>query len=250
MVMVLRVVVEHVLVNFVGDGVSVPADAKIADGFDFGASENFAGRIIRGVQNDGFGGRAERSGQFLRIERPIGRLQFDEARSSPGENRVRAIIFVEGLEDHHFIAGIDDGHHRGHHRFGRAAANGDFAFGIDLNSLHAPEFFGDGIAEIFGAPGDGVLIDVRGDGHARRFFDFFRGGEIRKALREIYSVVFHREARHLANYRFGELRGFMREPAARFGGARRRGAHGWRFLEDFFAAGGVAAAASAEPAEG
>ena len=39
-------------------------------------------------------------------------------------------------------------------------------------ALGALEFFGDGVAQRFGSPGDGVLIDVGGDGLAGGFFDF------------------------------------------------------------------------------
>ena len=58
-----RAVVEHVLVNFVGDRERVPLDAKIADGFKFGAVENFSGGIIGRIYDDGFGRGAERGGQ-------------------------------------------------------------------------------------------------------------------------------------------------------------------------------------------
>ena len=41
----------------------------------------------------------------------------------------------------------------------------------------------------FGAPGDGVLIDVVGDGLARGFLNFRGRGKIGKALRQIDGVV-------------------------------------------------------------
>ena len=74
--------------------------------------ENFAGGIIRRVDDDGLGGGSKRGRQFFRIERPIGRTQLDVARSGAGKNRIGAVIFVEGLEDDDFVARIDDGHHR------------------------------------------------------------------------------------------------------------------------------------------
>ena len=51
-----------------------------------------------------------------------GGCKLHEARRGAGKNRVGAVIFVVRLEDHDFVAGIDDAHHRRHHGFGRAAA--------------------------------------------------------------------------------------------------------------------------------
>ncbi len=244
----LRAIVEHVLVDFVGDEIRIPSHAKIADRFDLSTRKNFPRRIIRRIENDSLRRGAKRRGQFLRIETPLGGLQLDEARRCTGKNRVRSIIFIERLEDHHFIARIDDRHHRGHHGFSRAAANGDFAFGINLDSLHARKFLGDGIAEFFPAPGDSVLIDVHGNGLPRRLFDFLRRGEIGKALREIDGAVLQRQPRHFANHGFGELRDFMRKPRTAFGAARLRRAHrrypragaGACFVARFVTAGGAA----------
>jgi len=158
--------------------------------------------------------RAKGGGQFPFVEGPVGRAELHETRRGAGEDRVRAVIFVEGLEDHGFITRIDDGHHGGHHRFRGAAANGDFALGIDGDALSAREFFDDGVAQGFRAPGDGVLIDVVGDGLARGFLDFFGRGKIGKSLGKINGVVLQRQARHFANDGFGELLGLGGKHAA------------------------------------
>src|SRR5271157_1036057 len=55
---VLGAIVDDVLVDFVGNAVGVPAHAEIADEFEFGAGENFAGGIVGRVQDDGLGVRA------------------------------------------------------------------------------------------------------------------------------------------------------------------------------------------------
>ena len=55
----LRAVVKNVLVDFVGDAISVPTNAEVADEFEFPARENFASGIVWRVENDGFGVRAE-----------------------------------------------------------------------------------------------------------------------------------------------------------------------------------------------
>jgi hypothetical protein len=211
---VLGAVVEDMFVDFVGDAVGIPSYAKIANEFEFGASENFAGGIVRRVEDDGFCVRAERSAQFPFVEGPIGRPKFDEARSGAGKDCVRAVVFVEGFEDNDFVAGIDDGHHGRHHGFGRTAADGEFALGIDGDTLGASKFVDDGVAQGLGAPGDGVLIDIVGDSLACCFFNFHGSGEIGKALGEIDGVVLEGEAGHFADDGFGELFGFGGQHAA------------------------------------
>src|SRR5882762_5366078 len=67
--------------------------------------------------------------------------------------------------------GIDNGHHGGHHRLGRAAANGDFALRIVLDALGALELLSNGVAQRLRAPGDGVLVDVVANGLSRGFLE-------------------------------------------------------------------------------
>ena len=77
-------------------------------------------------------------GELLRVERPVGPAgvrvglaQRDEARRGAREDRIGSVVLIERFEDDHFIARIDDRHHRRHHRFGRAAAHRDLLVGRD-----------------------------------------------------------------------------------------------------------------------
>ena len=141
---------------------------------------------------------------------PVGRIQRHVARRRARKDRVGAIVFIKRLEDDHFIAGIDDRHHRRHHRFGRAASDADFALRVDFHAEIPRRFFDDGVAEILRAPGDRILIHVGHDGVAGGELDLFRRGEIGKALRQVDRAIEMRLPRHLADDRFGELLGFVR----------------------------------------
>ena len=138
-------------------------------------------------------------------------------------------------------------HHRGHHGFGRAAADGDLALGIERNALRLREFCRDGVAQRFRAPRDRVLVDVAVDCVFGGLLDFSGGGEIRESLREIHGAVLHGQPRHFADHRFREPRCFIAQYASRpglrqgnaCGRAASGGGRGWghsvpRVL-DFFA---------------
>ena len=142
--------------------------------------------------------------QFLRVEAPVGRLQPDVTRGGAAQLGVGAVVLVERLEQHHFVARIEHGQQRGDHALGGAAADRDFAVGVEFHAIGPPVFGCDGIAKRLGAPGDGVLIDVGVDGFGRGALQNRGRGKIGEALRQIDGPVAYREARHLADDGFGE----------------------------------------------
>src|SRR5579862_2007046 len=102
---------------------------------------------------------------------------------------------------------------------------------MDIDSLPDLHLAGDSIAEIFGSPGDCVLIHVSGNGLLRCLLDLCGSGEVRKTLGEIDRVIEHRLACHLANNGLGEVFDFVGEEVLRRnwfygslrGGSSRRG---------------------------
>ena len=196
------------LVDFVRDGESVPVQAEVANALELRTLKYLSRGIVGRVKDNGFRLRAERRRQLVGIERPIGRPQIHKARTGAGKNRVGAVILVERLEDDDFISRIDDGHHGGHHCFRRTAANRDFALRINHNTLRAFEIRGNCVAKFFRAPGNRVLVDVRGNRVLRGALDLSRRWKIGKALRKIDRPVAQSQAGHFADYRFGEAFSF------------------------------------------
>jgi len=80
---VLGAIIDDVLVDFVGDAVGVPAHAEIADEFEFGAREHFAGGIVGRVKDDGLGVRAKGGGEFPFVKGPVGRASFTKRGVAP-----------------------------------------------------------------------------------------------------------------------------------------------------------------------
>src|SRR5882762_9413275 len=210
-----RALINDVLVDFISDRERIPAHAEVADEFQLFAREYLARRIVRRIYDDRLGAGTEGAQQFIAVKAPVRRAKLHETRRGAGKNRVGTVIFIVRFEDDDLIARIDDPHHGRHHGFGRTAAHGDLAFGIHAHALRAFKFPGDGVAQFFRAPGDGVLIDVVGDGLPRGFLHFVRRGEIWKSLGHIHGVVLQRKPRHLANYGFGKAFRLRGQHAAR-----------------------------------
>ena len=153
-----------------------------------------------------------------RRRRDLRRTQTDEARLGSAQNRVGPVVFVEGLEDHDLVALVADRQQRGDHRLGRAAADDDFFFRIDVDPLPLLHLPGNRIAQTLRAPGDGVLIHVGGDRLLRGPLDLCGRGKIGKSLRQIDGVILHRLPRHLANHRLGKMLNLVGEKVLGMGG--------------------------------
>src|ERR1700723_3209233 len=83
-----RAIVEHVLIDLIGDRESVPLNAKVANALKLRPLKNPSGRVVRRVENDRLRMRAKRGSEFVRGERPVRRPRLYEARCRSGENCV------------------------------------------------------------------------------------------------------------------------------------------------------------------
>jgi hypothetical protein len=134
----------------------------------------------------------------------VGRTQLHEAWLGATENRIRSVVFVEGFKNNNFLAGIANRQQGGNHRFRGTAADGDFRLRVNRNALPELCLTRNCLAEILCAPGNSILIDVRGNSFLGRALNFRRGRKVRKALCQVDSAMQHGLARHLADYGLGE----------------------------------------------
>ena len=197
-------VIKDVLVDLVRDGQHVPPAAQRGDGLELAAAEDLAGRVVRRVDDDRPRPRAERGGQRLRIERPVGRMQRDVAGRRPRQDGIRAVVLVERLEHDHLVAGVDRRQHRRHHRLGRTAAHRHLRLGIDRHAVPPREVAGHRLAQRLRAPRHRVLVDVGGDGRPGRRLQRLGRGEVGEPLRQVHRPVPVGETGHLADHRLGE----------------------------------------------
>ena len=114
--------------------------------------EHLPGRVVGGVDDDRLCPRVECCGKLVGIERPIGLVQCDVAGRRPGEDRVRAIVLIKGLEDDDFVAGVDRGQQGRHHGFGGPATDGDMLVRIHWHVVATGELPRDRAPQLGGAP--------------------------------------------------------------------------------------------------
>ncbi len=205
---VLRVVVEDVLVDLVGDGDDPPLLAEPGDVHELVSGKDLTRGVVGRINNDGPGLRVEGGIELVGIEAPVGLPESHVAGDRSRQDGIRPVVLVERLEHDHLVAGVDEGEQGGDHRLGGAAGDGHLALGIDLHSVGEAVPRADRVPELFRAPGDGVLVDVLAHRGDRRLFDLGVGGEIGKALGEVDRVVLLGEPRHLPDDGLGELERF------------------------------------------
>ena len=122
-----QAVVDHVLVDLVGDRDHVVPLAQLGDGLELAEREDLARGVVGAVEDDRPRAGTERPRQPIGVEREVRRLQRHEDGLGAGDDRPRPVVLVERLEDDDLVAGVQDGEERRQHRLGRAAAHGHLA---------------------------------------------------------------------------------------------------------------------------
>ena len=198
-------VINDVLVNLVGDGQDIPFLAETPDELQFLATEDLARRVIRCIDNNGLRLVIERRRKFFLVKRPAGSSQLNVAWSGSRNDRVGTVILIERFENDDFVTRINNRQQHINHGFRRTARDGDLALGIDVDAHEFFRLINQRVAEILGAPGDRILIDI-GEYRVRsRLLEYVGSRKIGKSLREIDGVMLQGKTSHLANHRFSEL---------------------------------------------
>src|SRR6202022_4966723 len=92
---------------------------------------DLAGWIVRRVDDDRSRLRAEGLPQTISVEMPVRWNQRHHDRRGAREDAIRAVVLVEGFENNHLVARIDQRQDARQHGFGHAAADRDPRLGHD-----------------------------------------------------------------------------------------------------------------------
>ena len=199
-------VVEDVFVDFIGNRQHIMFLAQFGDELKVAAGKYPTGRIVRRIDDDGAGLVIKSSCQLSPVKREPGRVQADETRRRAAQDGIWTVVLVKRFEHDDFLARIDGRHQRGDHAFGRAAADGQVGFRVELHAVIPEGLRYDRIAQALGAPGDRVLIVVAHDCPAGGVLDLGRRREVGESLGQVHGFMFGGDAGHLPDHRFLELR--------------------------------------------
>jgi hypothetical protein len=203
--------IDDVLVDLVGDDVRVELLRERGDLRKLVAAEDAADRVERGVDDDGLGLRREGRAQLGPVEGVVRLAQRDVARGGARQDGVGTIVLVEGLEDHHLVARLDEGEEDRHHRLGGAARHREVPVGVHLHVPLARVLRGDRLAEARRAPRDRVLVVALVDRPLGGLFEELGRVEVGKPLGEVDAAVLAAHASHLPDHRLGEPADLRRE---------------------------------------
>ncbi len=199
-------IVDYVLIDLVGDHVGVVLLGELGYELQLAAGEHLSAGVGRIAQYDRLGVLGEGGLQLLRIEVVVRTAEPDVYRDRPGEDGIRPVVLVVGREHDNLVPGIDDGHHGYHHRLGAAAGHEDLGIGI-YRPAHEPRLLpGEGLPEIGGPPGDGVLVRTLAGDLRQAVRELDRGVEVGEPLGEVDRPAFVRYACHTPDHRIGESR--------------------------------------------
>ena len=109
-------------------------------------------------------------------------MQLDVDGLGAGQDRVGAVVLVEGREDGYLVAWVQGREHRAHHGLGAAAGDHKLRAWVDVKPGVALELGRQRLAGVLRAPGDGVLVRAGGRHLGQALGDGLGRIEVREAL--------------------------------------------------------------------
>lgn len=151
---------DEMFVDLVGDDEQVPFDGEFRDGRQFLASEDRAGRVVRGVEQDQAGAVGDGGAQFVEVQvvRAVAGAQGDRdacAARHADTGRVRVVVRLQG---DHLVARLHQREQRGGDRLGGARRDEDLGVRVVRQTVEAPLVRGDGRTQFGYAGARRVLI--------------------------------------------------------------------------------------------
>ena len=203
--------VDDVLIHLIGDDVGVVSGGHLRNGQQLLPGEDPAAGVGGVAQHQGLGTLAEGSLQLVHVEGEGGRVQWHIDGLRPGEDGVCPIVLIEGGEDDDLVPGVGRGHHGAHHSLGGAAGGHDFLVRVDGAAHIAGLLAGQGLSEVLGPPGDGVLMGALPGHLGQPFQDRLGRLEVGEALGQVHRAVLQGDAGHPPDHGIGETGGAFRK---------------------------------------
>ena len=192
--------IEDMLVNLVGDNIGIVLLCEVCDYLEFLTGEHLAAGVGGITEYQRLGVLPERRFQHVCVEAVLRRNKRNVDRLGAGKDSVRAVVLIERREYDDLIARVGNGQHSRHHRLSGAAGNDYLGVRVDVVAHEALLLCGYRVAEVLGAPGRSVLVEILLSDLRQALEYLLRRLEIREALGEIHRAVLVGYSRHAANH--------------------------------------------------
>ena len=197
--------VDDVLVDLVGDDVGVVLGGHLGDGQQLLPGEHPPAGVGGVAQHQGLGALPEGGLQFVHVEGEGRGMEGHVDGLRSGENGVGSVVLIEGGEHDHLVAGIGHGHHGAHHGLGGAAGGHDLLVGVDGPAHVVRLFSGQGLPEVLGAPGDGILVGTLMGHLGQPVQDLLGRVKVGKSLGQVHGAVFQGDPGHPPDHGIGKI---------------------------------------------
>ena len=195
---------DDVFVHLVGDDEGVVLPGQLPDEGQLLPGEHLPRRVGGVADDDGLGPLAEGVLQGGAVEVKLRRHQRDVDGVGPREDGVRPVVLIEGAEHDDLVPGIAHSHHGGHHGLGAAAGDQHLAVGVHSAADGTPVLVRQGLPEILGAKGDGILVGTL-IGHLGQAVQHGLGGiEVGVALGQVDGPVLFADPGHPPDHGVGK----------------------------------------------
>ena len=114
-------IVNHLLVNLIGDGEAVVFTTQIGNLLQFVFGKHLAEGIVRCVHDNRFRVGGKSVSEFGSIVSEVGcasLLQRHIDRCRARDDSIRSVILIKRFKDNHLVAGVDNREERGEHPLG------------------------------------------------------------------------------------------------------------------------------------
>lgn len=184
------------LIDFVADGISIEAPAKIGDERELALIEHLRRRIHRRIDEDELGARREGGLEPIARQGPVRRLEPHQLRDSPRPLQDRQVAVVKRLDEHGFVPRLNEREERAGQGFGGPQRDQDFGIGIEVEAVEAFVVRGERAAKFRQAEERRVLVRVRAQGAGGEIDDVRGTVPAGRTLAEVDGAVLAGKPRH------------------------------------------------------
>ena len=193
---VLKRGVHHVFINLVADQHHVGGGQDLLQRLHVLAAPDHAAGVVRGVDQEGAGARADGGADAVKVGPEAARGQGHAHHAATCQLDVGHVAVVAGFEHDDFVTRVHDGQDDRQDGLRCPGGDGDFSVGVVTAAIQSFDFGGHGFAQRGHAGHGRVLVEAFAHGVVHQLGQARVTRKVRKALAEVDGFFFGGQGRH------------------------------------------------------